>query len=79
MTPERFNAIKSLYAASKRVGTNIHYSLVGDCIAEIERLHKLVEDAYYEGGSIVTDFDEQFDEDNSLWLDSESRKALENK
>lgn len=47
------------------------------CIKEIERLKKLVEDAYYEGGSIATDFAEQFDEDNSLWLDSESSKALE--
>ena len=44
---------------------------------EVKRLRKLVEDAYYEGGSTVTDFEEPFDEDNSLWLDSESRKALE--
>lgn len=49
-----------------------------DCIAEIERLRKLVKSAHREGFAAIEGF-AKYDVDDYLWDHSEARKALEAK
>ncbi len=42
MTPDRWKSITDYYKMAKREGASLHYTMVGDCIEEIERLQGLL-------------------------------------
>ena len=41
MTPERHKSIQDHYKMAKWEGASLYYTMVGDCLDEIERLRKL--------------------------------------
>ena len=42
MNSERYKSIQDHYKMAKREGASLHYTMVGDCLDEIERLQKLL-------------------------------------
>lgn len=82
MSNERHESIKDHYKMAKREGASLHYTMVGDCLDEIERLRKLVKSAHREGMKTGNTWcgSRNFNNANTvrlLWDGSEARKALE--
>lgn len=46
MTPDRWTSIKEHCKMAKAEGANLHWTMVADCIAEIEQLKKACRMAY---------------------------------
>ncbi len=78
MTPARLKSIKDHYKMAKREGASLCYTMVGDCVAEIERLKALVKSAHREGFSATEGF-AAYDANDYFWEHSEARKAVEAK
>ena len=67
MTPERWKSITDHYKMAKREGASLHYTMVGDCIEEIERLQECLRRIR----------DRQLGDPEEYW--EMARKALEDK
>ena len=80
MNPKELKQIKARCEAAKSVPVHCKrckwFTDLPKCVAEIERLQKLVKRAYREGGELAFK-DRMFDEDNYCWDHSKAREALE--
>lgn len=79
---QRYEAAADMIALFTDESPCIHNEACGNavralpaCIAEIERLRRLVENAFFEG--MYYGNPDSLNPDQQAWVDSESRKALE--
>ncbi len=75
MTPERLKEIKADCEEAKKLWRHVAPSKIFECIAEIERLRELVENAFFEALHYANP--DALNPDQQAWVGSEARKALE--